>query len=55
MATNKKAVNGKQKGAQFERDVSKEFQSLFGIQFRPTPQSGAYFGVVHHIMQQSYQ
>lgn len=44
MTNTKKAVNGKQKGAQFERDVSKRFEKEFGIQFRPTPGSGAYVG-----------
>lgn len=37
-------VNGKNKGSTFERDIAKVFEEKLGIQFRRTPQSGAYVG-----------
>jgi len=37
-------INGKKKGASFERHIGKVLSEAFDIQFRPTPGSGAYVG-----------
>ena len=38
----KRGKNAKRKGGQYERDIAKKFQKVYGVELKRTPQSGGF-------------